>query len=203
MRSIPKPLKRFSFMVQQFETPLSRKRAFTRTLPTGSVRRVEAIMWMAWTCLNTEGWISRSCRTFFKGNIFIVLFPLFHLNWQIGGFLNSGELLVIIDNFTLITESDAHCHRQSVCKYQTLMTLRESGATHWTTCMVNKWKEHSHLLSIFEPPQYTLFAPQFFSAWCRCMLAVRGFRYSVSNSLSHHFNPQPQGLFKTYLFYCL
>ena len=35
------------------------------------------------------------------------------------------------------------------------------------------------------------------------MLAVRGFRYSVSNSLSHHFNPQPQGLFKTYLFYCL
>lgn len=69
--------------------------------------------------------------------------------------------------------------------------------------MVNKWKEHSHLLSIFEPPQYTLFAPQFFSAWCRCMLAVRGFRYSVSNSLSHHFNPQPQGLFKTYLFYCL
>ena len=35
------------------------------------------------------------------------------------------------------------------------------------------------------------------------MLAVRGFRYSVSNSLSHHFNPQPRGLFKTYLFYCL
>ena len=35
------------------------------------------------------------------------------------------------------------------------------------------------------------------------MLAVRGFRYSVSNSLSHHFNPQPQGFFKTYLFYCL
>ena len=35
------------------------------------------------------------------------------------------------------------------------------------------------------------------------MLAVRGFRYSVSNSLSHHFNPQPQGVFKTYLFYCL
>ena len=69
--------------------------------------------------------------------------------------------------------------------------------------MVNKWKEHSHLYSIFEPPQYTLFAYQFFSAWCRCMLAVRGFRYSVSNSLSHHFNPQPQGLFKTYLFYCL
>lgn len=69
--------------------------------------------------------------------------------------------------------------------------------------MINKWKEHSHLLSIFEPPQYTLSAPQFFSAWCRCMLAVRGFRYSVSNSLSHHFNPQPQGLFKTYLFYCL
>ena len=69
--------------------------------------------------------------------------------------------------------------------------------------MVNKWKEHCHLFSIFEPPQYTLFASQFFSAWCRCMLAVRGFRYSVSNSLSHHFNPQPQGLFKTYLFYCL
>ena len=69
--------------------------------------------------------------------------------------------------------------------------------------MVNKWKEHSHLFSIFEPPQYTLFAPQFFSVWCRCMLAVRGFRYSVSNSLSHHFNPQLQGLFKTYLFYCL
>ena len=37
----------------------------------------------------------------------------------------------------------------------------------------------------------------------RCMLAVRGFRYSVSNSLSHHFNPQPLGFFKTYLFYCL
>ena len=69
--------------------------------------------------------------------------------------------------------------------------------------MVNKWKEHCHLFSIFEPPQYTLFASQFFSAWCRCMLAVRGFRYSVSNSLSHHFNPQSRGLFKTYLFYCL
>ena len=37
----------------------------------------------------------------------------------------------------------------------------------------------------------------------RCMLAVRGFRYSVSNSLSHHFNPQPLGFFKTYLIYCL
>ena len=37
----------------------------------------------------------------------------------------------------------------------------------------------------------------------RWMLAVRGFRYSVSNSLSHHFNPQPQGFLKTYLFYCL
>ena len=83
------------------------------------------------------------------------------------------------------------------------MTLWESGATYWTTCMVNKWKEHSHLFSIFEPPQYTLFAAQFFSAWCRCMLAVRRFRYIVYNSLSHHFNPQPQGLFKTYLFYCL
>ena len=35
------------------------------------------------------------------------------------------------------------------------------------------------------------------------MLAVRRFRYIVYNSLSHHFNPQPQGLFKTYLFYCL
>ena len=69
--------------------------------------------------------------------------------------------------------------------------------------MVNKWKEHCHLFSIFEPPQYTLFASQFFSAWCRCMLAVRGFRYSVSNSLSHHFNPQSRGLFRTYLFYCL
>ena len=46
--------------------------------------------------------------------------------------------------------------------------------------------------------------PSFFSAWCRLMLAVRGFRYSASNSLSHHFNRQPQGLwFKTYLFYCL
>ena len=83
------------------------------------------------------------------------------------------------------------------------MTLWESGATYWTTCMVNKWKEHSHLFSIFKPPQYTLFAAQFFSAWCRCMLAVRRFRYIVYNSLSHHFNPQPQGLFKTYLFYCL
>ena len=35
------------------------------------------------------------------------------------------------------------------------------------------------------------------------MLAVCGFRYIVYNSLSHHFNPQPQGLFKTYMFYCL
>lgn len=49
------------------------------------------ILWMAgyvWGFQTAiKGWIC-SCRPFFKGNIFIVLFPLFSLT-EIGGFLNS------------------------------------------------------------------------------------------------------------------